>query len=309
MAEPTTPRHRSLGGAVLLIVVGFLLLYVNLRPDLDPWPLLQHYWPLILIFVGVGKLVDYVWMRGHADSGAGGGISGGTIALILLVVFFGLALFHGHGRNRYIHETRSVERQGAESVSATLEMPAGNLNLSGGANKLLEADFDYGQSEGKPNVRYDVSGKHGELIISQDSEENIHFGGRHNSWGLRFSNDVPLELKLNMGAGHGDLNLRGLSLTRLSVEVGAGQLTLDLTGDWKKDLQADIRGGVGTATIRLPKSVGVAVNASGGIGSVNTHGLRRDGDEYVNDAYGKSRVTLRINVQGGVGTINLESEM
>lgn len=310
MAEATTPRRRSLGGAVLLIVIGALLLYVTLNPNLDPWPLFQHYWPLILIFVGLGKLLDYVWMRGHESSGAGGGISGGTIALILLVVIFGLALFHGHGRSRSrtAHDTRSVERRGAESVRATLDMPAGNFSLSGGATNLLEADFDYNQSEGKPNVRYDVSGKRGELSISQDSESNVHFAGRHNSWDLRFNNDVPLELKLNMGAGHGNLNLRGLSLTRLDVEVGAGQMTLDLTGDWKKDLQADIQGGVGTATIRLPKKVGVVVNASGGIGSVNAHGLKRDGDEYVNDAYGKSPVTLKITVQGGVGSINLEGE-
>ena len=309
MAEVTTPRRRSLGGGVVLIVVGLLLLYVNLRPDLDPWPLLRQYWPLILIFVGLGKLLDYLWMRGHTDSRAGAGISGGTIALILLVVVFGVALFRGHGRNRYIHDSQSIELRGAESVRATLDMPAGNFNLSGGANKLLEADFDYSKSDGKPTVRYDVSGKRGELNISQENEGNIHFGGQHNSWDLRLNNNVPLELKLNMGAGHGDLNLRGLSLTNLDIELGAGQITLDLTGDWKKDLKADIQGGVGTATIRLPKNVGVVVSASGGIGSVNSHGLKRDGDDYVNDAYGKSPVTLRVNVQGGVGSINLEGEI
>ena len=35
-------------------------------------------------------------------------------------------------------------------------------------------------------------------------------------------------------------------------------------------------------------------------------GLAREGDAYVNDAYGKSAVTLRLNIAGGVGTINLE---
>ena len=35
-------------------------------------------------------------------------------------------------------------------------------------------------------------------------------------------------------------------------------------------------------------------------------GLAREGDAYVNDAHGKFAVTLRLNIEGGVGTINLE---
>jgi hypothetical protein len=48
----------------------------------------------------------------------------------------------------------------------------------------------------------------------------------------------------------------------------------------------------------------VRVHATGGIGSINSGGLKRDGDEYVNDMYGKSPVT-RLDVSGGVGNIDL----
>ena len=47
------------------------------------------------------------------------------------------------------------------------------------------------------------------------------------------------------------------------------------------------------------------VHATGGIGSINSGGLKRNGDEYVNDMYGKSPVTLRLDVSGGVGNIDL----
>ena len=30
------------------------------------------------------------------------------------------------------------------------------------------------------------------------------------------------------------------------------------------------------------------------------------GDAYVNEAYGKSPITVKVNVEGGVGEINLE---
>ncbi|MGH3144608.1 MAG: hypothetical protein ACRDTR_02290 [Rubrobacter sp.] len=39
---------------------------------------------------------------------------------------------------------------------------------------------------------------------------------------------------------------------------------------------------------------------------INAEGLQREGDAYVNDAYGDSDVTLEVDVRGGVGEINLE---
>jgi predicted membrane protein len=90
--------------------------------------------------------------------------------------------------------------------------------------------------------------------------------------------------------------------------MGAGQVNLDLTGDWKKNLSVNIQGGVGNAHIRLPKNVGVEASVSGGIGSVDSGGLKKHDGEYVNDAYGQSPVTVRVTVQGGVGSVDLESE-
>jgi len=74
-------------------------------------------------------------------------------------------------------------------------------------------------------------------------------------------------------------------------------MDVDLTGDRKTDLTADIEGGVGQANIRLPKNVGVIAHASGGIGSIDVHGLKHDGDSYTNDAYGKSPATIHLKVE------------
>jgi predicted membrane protein len=145
---------------------------------------------------------------------------------------------------------------------------------------------------------------------------------------LRLNDDVPMALSVDLGVGNGNLDLGRLSLTSLDIqagagnitvdltgirsltslglEMGAGNVTLDLTGDLEKDLNASIRGGVGTANVRLPSNVGVRVEARGALGTVNARGLTRDGNAYINDAYGQSDVTLRINIEGAVGTVNLE---
>jgi hypothetical protein len=33
--------------------------------------------------------------------------------------------------------------------------------------------------------------------------------------------------------------------------------------------------------------------------------LRKDGSQYLNDLYGKSKVTVRLDIRGGVGSIRL----
>jgi len=72
--------------------------------------------------------------------------------------------------------------------------------------------------------------------------------------------------------------------------------------------RAALEGGVGQANIRLPKKIGVIAEASGGIGSIRTYGLKQDGDSYTNEAYGKSPATIRLKVTGGIGEIVLNQE-
>jgi hypothetical protein len=202
-------------------------------------------------------------------------------------------------------ESQTVKVGDAKSARVEIDMPAGELSVSSGAKELLEADFSYRSPSSKPEVEYTVSEGQGRLTIRQHGSAHGR-GGSHNKWDLQLSNKVPLELRVDQGAGRAKLTLGGLSLSRLDVDLGAGETLVDLAGDWKNDLTADINGGVGRATVRLPSEVGVRATAHGGIGAVNVRGLKKEGDAYVNEAYGKSPITVKVEVKGGVGEINLE---
>jgi hypothetical protein len=187
-----------------------------------------------------------------------------------------------------------------------MSMKAGELKVEGGGTDLLDADFTYNVPEWKPEVRYDVSGGVGNLEVEQQGS-GASGNNTRNDWDIHLSNKAPMEMTVNMGAGRATLTLGGLALSRLELNMGAGETTVDLTGNWKKDLSAQIHGGVGRATVRLPRDVGVHVVAHGGLGSINASGgFIKEGDAFVNDQYGKSPVTLQIEVEGGVGEINLE---
>jgi hypothetical protein len=204
-------------------------------------------------------------------------------------------------------EQRSVERQGAESVAVDVVMGAGQLDLSGGAAQLLDATFIYTEPSWKPEVEYRVEGTRGYLEIRQGDvdSDRVRVNAR-NEWTLRMSNDIPMDLRLDMGAGLSQLDLRGLDLDTLNVSKGAGQMGIDLSGDRRRDVTADIESGAGLLTITLPQTIGVRVEVDTGVGIVNAAGFMRDGNAYVNDAFGESPVTIQATVRLGAGVLSLD---
>lgn len=313
MPQDGQPRRVSLVFPIILITIGALFLFHNWRPAFDPRPILWTYWPLILIFVGLGKIWDSTYRSRNPNAPPGVSV-GATIGMLAFVIVLVVLLWHGRsfaGRHGFgavtKHSTKIVEPRRAKSAQARLEMGAGHLTINGGGKNLLDADFTYTDQYEEPRVEYSVTDGVGQLKVSQESH-SVHFGRSENDWNLRLSNEVPLELKVDMGAGQGDLHFRDVPLTRLDLNIGAGQMDVDFTGDRKTDLTADIEGGVGQANIRLPKNVGVIAHASGGIGSIDVHGLKHDGDSYTNDAYGKSPATIHLKVEGGIGQITLNVE-
>jgi N-terminal domain of toast_rack, DUF2154/LiaI-LiaF-like transmembrane region len=250
MPQNGQPRRVSLVFPIVLITVGALFLFHNWRPAFDPWPILSTYWPLILIFIGLGKIWDSTYRSRNPNAPPGVSI-GATIGALAFIIVLVVLLWHGRSfANRHVfgtatkHSTKIVEPQRAKSALARLEMGAGQLTINGGGLNLLDADFTYSDAFDEPRVDYSVSGGVGELKISQESH-GPHFGRSQNDWNLHFSKDIPLELKVEMGAGQGDLHFHDVPLTRLDLNLGAGQMDVDFTGDRKTDLTADIEGGVG----------------------------------------------------------------
>lgn len=205
-------------------------------------------------------------------------------------------------------ESQSVELGDAKSVRVEINFGAGDLKLTGGAEKLLEADFKYNVAKLKPVVEY----TDGTLVVRQPDVSGLpvlrDIADYRNEWGLRLNDEVPMDLSVDMGAGSSDLQLAGLSLTRLDIRLGAGKYTVDLSGDWARDLDVTIDVGAANISVRLPRDVGARVKVESGPHTTEATGLTKDGDVYTNAAYGVSEVTMQIDMQSGIGQINLDVE-
>ena len=256
-----------------------------------------------------------------------------AVRLVALLPVLVLAAGCGEGveTGDLVIMTRSIDLGDAESIDARIQMGAGKLMVSGGSANVMDAEFTYNVADWKPEVSYRETGEKGTLRVGQPEGHGISLGGRvRYEWEIRLNDGIPMDLEVDLGAGTGRLDLGDLSLMDLKimagagevevllngrpevedleVQVGAGDVTVDLSGDWRDDLDADIKGGVGRLTLRLPSDVGVRVDAEKGIGKVSARGLRRKGGAYVNEAYGRSGVTLSIDCAAGIGSIILETD-
>lgn len=229
----------------------------------------------------------------------------GILVLWLLISGCGLLNTTTVGDDR--NETQTVELGAAEAAKVQIDMGVGELSVAGEAGSLMEADFRYNVAELQPRVNYTVNGSQGELVIDhQDRDFAIPVGRTVTSvWNLRFNNSVPIDMSISTGVAGSALDLHALNLTRLQIDVGAGNTTVDLSGALDHDLKASITGGVGNLTVKLPGDMGVRVSPDTAIGGLTNSGLIKDGNDYVNVAFGSAAHTLYLEISAGVGSINL----
>src|SRR5258707_301992 len=82
---------------------------------------------------------------------------------------------------------------------------------------------------------------------------------------VQLNTKVRLDLAVHFGAGQARLDLGSLQLRGVELEMGVGQLDLDLRGAPRHSYSVAIHGGIGEATVRLSADAGIYAEAHGGI--------------------------------------------
>jgi DUF4097 and DUF4098 domain-containing protein YvlB len=85
--QPPPPRRRSLAGPIILIALGAIFLLWNLGHRTEIFRLFADYWPVLIIFWGLWKALDY--MKAQREGRPASGIGVGGVLLLLLLIMFG----------------------------------------------------------------------------------------------------------------------------------------------------------------------------------------------------------------------------
>jgi hypothetical protein len=206
-----------------------------------------------------------------------------------------------------VHETKVVELGKFEMARVELKMGVGELRVEGGSSHLVDADFEYNVPSWKPIVESNSSSFRADVKIEQPNGGS-GIGNTTYKWDLRLNDSVPVNVVTHLGTGEATMNLGSVTLRSLQVNMGVGELHLDLRGHPTNDYDVEIHGGVGDATVLLPNSVGISATAHGGVGDISVEGLQKRNERWENDAYSTAKVRIRLNIAGGVGDIHLRAE-
>jgi len=148
--------------------------------------------------------------------------------------------------------TRTVAAQGAQSVTADLEIDSGSLHVGGGAGDMFEGTFTYNIKKWEPEIDYGVRGDVGELSVQQGGGWWIPtFWFIRNDWEIDFSNNMPLDLSANLSSGDGVFDLKTLSLHTLDVNASSGDVSVDLSGDMPDLRRVSLDGSSGGLDLEL----------------------------------------------------------
>jgi Toastrack DUF4097/LiaI-LiaF-like transmembrane region len=87
-------RRGSIFWALTLITVGGLFLYHNFAPEFHPWEIIAKWWPVLIIFWGLSKLIDYLHAQAHPETAPPSLFSGSEVVLLVLILLLGTMISH-----------------------------------------------------------------------------------------------------------------------------------------------------------------------------------------------------------------------
>jgi len=261
-------RRRLFWGGALLIL-GLLLLLENL--GLLPFSAWAIFWPLLLIFLGIGLLLRF---RPEAAAGA----------------------------RREI----TLPLEGARTASVRLDHGAGYLRL--GALETNEDLLLHGILGSAVRLEQQRQGE--DLSVQMRVEADALFlpwvssaGGHH--WELSLNPHVPLNLDLRLGANQSHLDLSALQVRHLHLETGASETTLILPAQGQGS--AHLKSGVASLKIQVPPTLAVRIRVQSGLAGVNvdTQRFPHNGEVYESPDYPTAANRFEIHVETGLGSVEI----
>jgi len=85
-------RRGSIFWALTLIAVGTIFLYHNFNPVVRPWHIIAKFWPILIIFWGLSKLMDYVQAQAHPETVPPPLFTASEVILLILILLLGSLL-------------------------------------------------------------------------------------------------------------------------------------------------------------------------------------------------------------------------
>ena len=253
---------------------------------------------------------------------------------------------------REMEVSRQLRDTGEHRVR--VQYGAGTLTLTPAAAPLLYSmNLRYDEDSGEPVHFFDTTSRR--LTIGLDKQTMRlarSVRGNRGEMRLALTNQVPLDLTLDLGAVRGDVDLSGLKLSglrvnsgasetrvradsvnasqistleldvgaaslrvdgianlnasRIRANVGVGELELDFSGEWSRDIDATIDLALGHVQLHVPREVGVRVEVDRFLSSFDGDNFTKRGNAYYSRNWDDAERKLQIKFNAALGNIDID---
>lgn len=207
--------------------------------------------------------------------------------------------------------TTTIPLDGATSGSIRITMGAGEFTLGGGAPafSLMEATVFSSAAEWQPEILASVNGTEKTVTMVEQGHEGRDWFAlpTPDRWHIQVNDGVPVDLKVEVGAGDSNLDLGSLNLTSFVVSNGAGNTDIDISRSRSGPFRAEVHNGVGDLTVRIDKRSNTRISVHSGVGDISTIGIVNNNNTYTTAGFNPSLPVSEIAITQGVGSIQLEA--
>lgn len=194
--------------------------------------------------------------------------------------------------------TRTL-RVGAERRG--MRMPGGDRTGDMHLDLARAVPIDLDMELGAVEADLDLSGlRVGELHVESGASDAQ----------LRFATpNVERMRSLDLQVGAASLRATGLAnanAPEIRVQAGVGGVDLDFDGTWTQSVDLNVKVALGGVTVRVPRDVGIRVEAQKFLASFDSQGLVKRGNAYYSDNWETAAHKLNVRAQTTFGTLRVE---
>jgi hypothetical protein len=203
----------------------------------------------------------------------------------------------------------TISRDGTAALELQLRQRGGEILVGGGTDENTLLDMTAGDGISAPPYDYfsELCGNVRKVRIRGRHSFGWHGDESDYSWNVRLNREIPVALDVRNKAGRILLALGDISISSLDIRNGAGETRIDLAGYHGGNFDANIKNGVGSLVIRMPKDSNLNVRIHRGIGDTDVRGFMVEGDTYLTRTERPGAPQITCQIRQGVGSIRLEA--
>jgi hypothetical protein len=284
-------------GPLVLIGLGTVLLLGNLKYlTVGGFTLFLRLWPILLVAIGL----DIAF--GHR-----GTVWNNVIRIFLGVLLVGgivwLAMASPFGVGmKAVPFSQSLDS--ATSSNVTFSVAAGELNLSGGADKSFLLSGTAGlpvAMELNPQYSKPVDGK-STLSLEGNGVVVMPTNASTTPWNFKLNSSIPIDLISKLAVGRMIVDLSSTNVENLKTDMGVGQAIITVPEGL--NFEGDINGAVGELIVIIPKGAQVTITTNNALVSVQfPAGYVRNGNLIRSSSPGSGAKQINLTIDLAVGAV------